>query len=136
MGMKVEGADKVIRKLKNLENKVQNKITRKALRAGAKVIQKAEKAKAPVDSGRLKRSIKVRAMKRKKGRIGVNVIMRASDFSGVKFYGNFVIFGFKRGEKQIPANNYPKEATEASGEEAKSSVVNEMSTSIKEAWRS
>ena len=59
--MKLEGAEELLRKLRKLELKTGKKVLNKGLRAGAKIVQVATKARAPVDTGRLRRSIVVRA---------------------------------------------------------------------------
>lgn len=59
------------------EGKVGGKIIRKAIRAGAKIVAKRVKAGLPSRSGGTVRSVKVRAMKRKKGRIGVRIAIES-----------------------------------------------------------
>lgn len=79
---------------KNLEPKVQKKVLRPALRAAAKIIQTEAKARAPVKSGALRDSIKVRAGARtRKGIVRVNVEMGEGNFKGETFYGAFLEYG-------------------------------------------
>ena len=59
--MKLEGAEELLKKLKKLEAKTAKKVMQKGLRAGAKITLAAAKAKAPVKTGRLRRSLVARA---------------------------------------------------------------------------
>ena len=56
-------AKQLLQKLKTLPQDVQNKVVKKAIKAGAKTIQKDAKANAPVDRGLLKKSIKIKQAK-------------------------------------------------------------------------
>lgn len=64
------GDKKLQRKFKQLVGTVQKKIARKAMRAGAKIIQQDAKKRVKTKSGRLKKSIKVKAIKRSRRAIG------------------------------------------------------------------
>ena len=97
--LRLEGGKALERKLKTLPTRVRNKVVRTALRDGAKIVQAETKSLAPVQTGLLKKSLKVRAMKRKKGRIGINVQMGAGDYKGETFYGAFVEYGHKLGKR-------------------------------------
>jgi HK97 gp10 family phage protein len=98
--MPIHFVDNIIGKLSELENKAANKVTRKALRAGAKVIQTQAQANAPVKSGLLKKSIKVRAGKSRKGIISIIVGVGKKWFTGPSFYAAFVEFGHKTGKRR------------------------------------
>ena len=63
----------VVREFQRLEKVVVRKAIRRALRASGKVVLAEAKAKAPVKTGRHKKNIKLRAIKRKRNRIGVNI---------------------------------------------------------------
>ena len=70
----LEGAEKLERALAVMEAKVAKKITKKAMRAGAKVILRAAKARAPVDTGQMKKALTVRAARqRKRGEASFNL---------------------------------------------------------------
>lgn len=72
--VKVEGAAELKKALEQLAPKLQRKVLRKALRAGARPILKRTKATAPVDQGLLKRALTIRALKtRKRGLVGVKI---------------------------------------------------------------
>ena len=97
MAIKIEGAAKLERTLKNLEPKLGRKVVRKALRSGAKVIQKravgnAARMVGGEKGGDIAESIVVKAMKRKRHRYGVMAMIdpKASPM-------------FRSGEYYIPA---------------------------------
>lgn len=99
--IRLEGAKELYRKLRDLPAKFARKILSKALRAGAKVVQAAAKKLAPKLSGLLRRSIKVRATKRKKGRVGFVVGTSAGDYKGKSFYGAFLEWGHRLGSRKL-----------------------------------
>lgn len=117
---------KLNRKLKTLEAKVEKKITRQALRAGAKVIAKEAKARAPVDTGMLRSKIKVWALKRSRKRIGVLVGTSAKEYTGDQFYGAFVEYGTSK----MAAKPWLGPAAEAKGPEAAKIVEQTIATGI------
>lgn len=65
MSMKVTGFEALDRELAKLPLKIQNKIVKKMVREGAKIVQRDAKQKAPRKSGRLKSAIIVRAKTRR-----------------------------------------------------------------------
>lgn len=93
------GVKELDMKLGRLERNLQRKIVRKASREAAKPVQRAAKQYAPVDEGTLQQGIKVRALRRSRGRIGAQVTL---DQKGMKatlgediFYGGFQEWGTK-----------------------------------------
>ena len=73
--MNLTGMDNLQKTLRTLEKKVERKIVRTAVRSGAKIIQAEAKAVAPYKTGILRRSISVRARKkRKKAEFSMNVL--------------------------------------------------------------
>lgn len=77
-GLKVDltflGDDELAKDMAQLEPKIQRKVLRQAFRAEAKEIAKIAKSLVPVETGELKKSIKVRAMKRSRVRVGYVVM--------------------------------------------------------------
>ena len=71
----LRGIEQFRRNLEALDRKVRNKILRQALRDGAKRMAASVKSRAPVSSGKLKRSVKVRTGRRKKDTISVDVVV-------------------------------------------------------------
>lgn len=97
---KLLGAKELSRAMRGLPKTMQRKLLMQGLRAGAKIFQSAAKANVPVDSGALRRSIKVRVGKvRTKGDKSVVVITGKSMFEGKTFYGAFVEYGHGLGKR-------------------------------------
>lgn len=112
VSVKVAGIDELKRALAALPSKIRRKALTKALRAGAKVVQKAARAAVPVlatptayrTRGLLKRRLSVRVSKesRSQGNVGVfvNIKPAGKGQRGGKnpldpFYWRFVAFGTK-----------------------------------------
>ena len=77
----LEGAENLERALDVMEAKVAKKITKRAMREGAKVVLRQAKANAPVDTGNMKRSMTVRAAaKRKRGEASFNVMFNTKKY--------------------------------------------------------
>ena len=93
--IKVTGGDKVLKNLTTLEPKIANKILRTNIREAAKELASGVKTNAPVgETGTLRRAVKVRANKRKKGNVGVSVVIDKASF-GNEWYATFPEFGSK-----------------------------------------
>lgn len=112
VSVKVNGIDELKRAMAALPSKLRRKVLVKALRAGAKIVQKAARAATPVlaaptayrTRGLLKRKLSVRVSKesRSQGNVGVfvNVKPAGKGNRGAKnpldpFYWRFVAFGTK-----------------------------------------
>ncbi|WP_417848372.1 HK97-gp10 family putative phage morphogenesis protein [Thalassoglobus sp.] len=68
------GVKEIDKKLATLEQKLQKKVLRKAMRTGMKGIQSEIKARMPKDTGATAKGVKVRAAKKqKRGSIGIEV---------------------------------------------------------------
>jgi HK97 gp10 family phage protein len=81
--IRLEGAQSLNALLDGLPKKIANKILREALKKGGKIIQADAKARAPVDTGLLRRSITVRKGKRKrKGSQSVVIFPDVKKFEG------------------------------------------------------
>lgn len=122
----ISGDRRVLAKLKRLPRKVQGKVLRRAMRDGMKIVQARVKVEAPVDKGVLRRNVKVRALKRKRGRIGIEVrvkpgpetkkisVSRKGKRKSV-FYPAVVQFG----RKGVPPDPFMTRAFSSSGETAR-----------------
>lgn len=129
----ISGLEPLLKKLKTLEPKIAKKVLRQSLRAGAKIIQTAAKAKAPVKSGQLRKAIKVRAQKRtRRGTIGVNVSVGEKDFAGEVFYGSFIEFG----SSKMPARPFMKPAFQENKAAALQVIQDGIAAGIEEAAKS
>lgn len=115
--VKIINLERLRRKLNNMATiKDRREVIRKAARESAKPLMSAIKQRTPVRTGLLRSSIKVRASRKSRVRVGVNVIIRAIDWKKavakklVKgkyanratpkdykvFYGSFVEMGTSR----------------------------------------
>ena len=130
--LKIEGFEEVFKTLDTLDDKLQGKIMRPALRVGATIIEKAAKAKSPVGiTGKNKRFIKVKALKRSRKTIGVMIQTGTREQLGIPrdefgYYPMVLEFGSKNQKKDPfmkPAlqQNHAK-ATSAIGKEVKSGL--------------
>jgi HK97 gp10 family phage protein len=139
--IRLEGGPELERKLAELDKKVAFKITSRALRAGAKVILKETKARAPKRSGLLRRRLKVRAGKRRKGSIRFSVSTSDKDYSGDTFYAAFVALGHKVGSRKLPnrkkvaPNRFMEESFDARKRDATEEMIRELRTGIRNATR-
>lgn len=88
------GGPEILRRLNAIDAAAERKIVRQSLRNGARIVAKRAKELAPKRSGRLAKLIRVRAMRRKRGRIGYSVLLTSRDM-GEDFYGGFVELGTK-----------------------------------------
>jgi HK97 gp10 family phage protein len=103
LGFKIrfEGDKALIRKLKSFEPKVRNRALRKGLRAGSKVLKAEAVRLAPKKTGAVKRNIKVRAGKRSRRGITMEVrIGKEGNYKGDQCYGAFAEFGTKDRRKR------------------------------------
>ena len=99
--VRITGAKEIERMLRALPARIAGKIVRPALRAAAKEIQTEAKRLAPFKSGLLRKNIKVRAGKRKRGRISVLVQNKAGDYRGETYYAAFQEFGYRIGSRKL-----------------------------------
>jgi len=141
------GAKAIALALGKLETKLSRKVATKALRAGAKVVQTEAKRIAPVQSGALRKSIKVRAGKNHKTYRSIIVGSGAKWFTGDKFYAAFVEFGHRSGKAsnsirrarkrnvntdaidkrdEVPGQHYMEKAYEATKQSALAKVIDTL----------
>lgn len=126
----------VSRMLDQLGKKEADKVIRKALRLGAKDMLAATKRLAPVDTGLLKKSLTVRALKRKRGRIGFRIgyknveqIATVTKEGTRHFYPAVVEYG---SSKQTP-HPFMRPAFDQNKEASKKIISAEVRTGITEA---
>jgi HK97 gp10 family phage protein len=124
--LQLQGVNEIQRALKALEKKVASKITRQALRKGTKEIAKQVKADTPKgESGQLKKQVKVKAAKRSRNKIGVDVVTSSPD----AFYGSFV----ELGTSKQPAQHYQKQALDKVADRAIEIMLRELKAGIEAA---
>lgn len=138
------GAKEIRIALARLEAKLARKIGSKALRAGAKIVQARAKSLSPIETGALKKSIKVRAGKNRKTYRSIIVASGEKWFTGKEFYAAFVEFGHRTGKrsagtkraqvnrtynaaadtrKEVPGVHFVERAYEATKEAALDKVI-------------
>lgn len=107
------GDKRLFRMFNKLEAKAQKKVYKQAARKAAKPILKTSKAKAPTgDTGKLKKFLKIKAIKRSRVQIGVNVVTGTREQMGIPseekgYYPAHVELGYKtKSGKVIPAQPY------------------------------
>lgn len=123
--------------------KLQKKISRSALRAGAKVIAESAKKNAPISTGALRKAIRVRAAKRSrknKGLITVRATIGKDYFKGDTFYGAFLEFGHRAGKRPLKNRadkrpfveglHFMERALKEQGEAAKAVVQGQIARDI------
>lgn len=113
MDIEIKGVDELLRKLRQLPEKVQKRVVVGAVRAAAKPLIKEARAKVPVDTGNLKKSIGVTKRRSKnKNIIHFSISPRkGGKYNG--FYGHFVEFGTSK----MPAKPFLRPAFESKGKE-------------------
>jgi hypothetical protein len=97
----VTGSEELNRKLADLKGSKAKQAIRKSSRTALRPVAEAAKSNAPRRSGRLAKSIKVRALERSRSRVGSRVTSSGSDnqFKGRTFYGGFQEYGWKAGRR-------------------------------------
>lgn len=110
------------RQLEALDEKVAKKLLRKTIRDAAKILAAEVRAKAPVDQGVLKRSVKIRSGRRTKGNISFVVSIEGGREAG--FVG-FVEFG----RRHQPANPFVRQSIAAK----RDAIVDEVVAGLTEA---
>jgi HK97 gp10 family phage protein len=99
--MSLFGDKQVMARLKGIAPRLRKKALTKAARMAMRPLLQAAKANAPKASGALRKSIKMRAMKRnRRGVVGVYVATGEKFFKGDQFYGGFQEFGWKTGPRR------------------------------------
>lgn len=88
--MRIRGLSELHRTLQHLPEDLEKKVLKGALRASARVFRDAARAKAPVDDGDLKKSIRVKSSA-KKGQWRLRAQVVAGDKTA--FYSHMVEFG-------------------------------------------
>lgn len=137
----------LLRNLKRLPVKIQRKILREESRKTAKaILLPVAKERVPKQTGALRKSIKVRALKRSTVRTGVRVGYAAKDFAGDTFYGSFLEYGWrvgKRGGKssedkrrKIDGKYHLKSVADSRGEKAKDAFLKQSASRIESELRS
>ena len=98
----LKGWDDLQKAFSEMEPKYARAALRKGIREGTKIVQRAAVAKVPVDTGALRRAIKVRGGSgQKRGDIRMVVLCGGKTlFAGKNYYGGMVEYGTARQQAQ------------------------------------
>lgn len=131
----VTGDRKLDKALRHLEKNVQRKFARKAMRKAAKdVILPDARRMAPVETGALESSIKVRAAKRSRRGMGV-IVSTTVHKSGKKdvWYANVLEFGSSK--RNITADPFMRPALYGNESKIRGLFIDDLNELIREARR-
>jgi HK97 gp10 family phage protein len=97
----IRGDKEVMAKLNSLVPKMRKRALTRSIRAAMKPVLTNAKSNAPKgDTGQLRKSVKLRAMKRnRRGIVGIHVSTSDKAFQGDQFYGGFQEFGWHVGKR-------------------------------------
>jgi hypothetical protein len=100
------GNEALNRKLAALAGPKAKAVIRKAAREALRPVFAAVKSATPTRSGRLKRSVRLRAIARSRSRVGARITTGGSDnlFAGRTYYGGFQEYGWKAGKRATNAS--------------------------------
>jgi HK97 gp10 family phage protein len=110
--LELKGFEELITKFDQLTLKLQKKYLKPSLKAGAKVIQVAAKNKAHKRSGKNARFIRVKALKRQRGRsVGSSIQTGTREQLGIpRSAKGYYPFSEEYGTKDTPAHPYMRPA--------------------------
>lgn len=110
LAIRVDGLKELEEALAELSPKVMQEVEKTTLREIAKPVLADVKSNAPKGATlRLSESFKIRAMRRKKGRVGVQIITSKGWFQGETFYAAFQEFGWRVGKRKTVHRREAKE---------------------------
>lgn len=113
--IQIRGGEELAAALESLGPAMEKKILRSAMREAAKPMLADAKRRAPVLTGAMRKSLKIKAMKRRSnGQVGVVIATEKGFFKGETFYGAFHEFGTKK----MPARPFIRPAFEANKAQA------------------
>ena len=112
----ITGSKSLTRMLNALGSTKARAVHRRAIRKAARPILSAAKSNAPVDSGALRNSLTIRAIKKSRRGVGVRVTNKVGhDFKGKQFYGGFQEFGWKLGKRRSRTGGTPDNRRKIAG---------------------
>lgn len=129
-----DGMGRFLSNLNQLPTNLENKIIRTELRKSAKVMIGGIKQALPVGEGvgkhgTQKKTVKVRSLKRQKGRIGVGV--GAYDDNAKKFYLPFTEYGTKNQPAQGNIRRYADTGAETEFNQTTENIANGLENELK-----
>src|SRR5947209_824243 len=133
MALVQQGTDRLIGKLRRLKGAEAKAVLRKGCRAGAKVMAAAIKKSLPRRSGRAQKSVKVRAMKRSRKRVGMRVVVDAKTDPGKEGQPGIPYSQFgEYGTGHEAAKDWQHKAVASSGTAALATATATMATGIED----
>lgn len=87
MKLTFTGGRELEKTLKDLGGKIASRLGDNAVRAGVRVVQKAAKSNAPVETGRLRNSLKVKAPRNKSSGVAVAEVVTGVFYAHMLEYG-------------------------------------------------
>lgn len=131
----LNGDKALVSKLDSLDKKDLSKVVRQATRKNSKIVQTETKNLAPVESGMLKKAVKVRSMKRQKGYVGSKTtVLFAGKTKSNMFYGAFQEFGYTTvNGRKIAGKHFMKQASSNVGPRALASTMLDIKSGINKA---
>lgn len=122
----IRGLEDFRRRLEAMNKKLRNKTIRDALRSGAKTMARAVAARAPVATGKLKKSVKVRAGKRKRDTISMQVVITGG-------HPTPMVAAAEYGTRDAPAQPFIRPGFEATKDEVAASALGQIKQGIEQA---
>jgi|SRR5579883_1267088 len=122
----IKGVKETLKMLKTLDAKVAKKVSRSAMRKGMKVIKNQVKENAPVDSGALKDSVKIKAGKRSRNKISIEVVIGDGLGKGDTYYAAAV----ELGHGDTPPNPFIRNTFAEKGQEAADITIETIANGV------
>ena len=99
--LSLQGDMEIIEKLRGLTKSEFKSATQAGAKKSMEPIQKTARAIAPKETGKLRRAIRIRVLKRSRKRVGARVTIGAHEsmFKGRTFYAAFQEYGWKTGRR-------------------------------------
>jgi HK97 gp10 family phage protein len=129
VSLSVKGLKETIKALETLEPKLHRKVVRTALRDGAKIVLAEAKATAPVKTGALKKSLKVKAGKKKRHGQSISVRTDKTQFPD-QYYSAFQEFGTSK----MPAQHMMEKAGDAKEQQVRETIIKQLDDGIQRIW--
>lgn len=121
----ITGVKEIDSRLKTLEQRVQKKVLRQAMRSGMKLVLADAKARVPVLSGLIKENLKLRAMKRSRSKQGLLVQVKSAEGftkttkAGRKFFYPAIV-------EYKPGHAFIRPAYDTKGPQARDTTMTEL----------
>lgn len=121
LNLELLGADELVAKLRAFPEVIEKKIVRQAIRKAVKPIMATAKENAPVDTGKMRDTIRLRALKRRRNRVGFAIITGTREELGIPsdyewYYPSIVELGDGTGNH--PPTRFLRNAMDAHRESA------------------